>query len=349
MRVIEASSADQALERGLRLLKYSSERRETRCGPALVSPDPVTTLYVNPSRRVLLHPWRDANPFFHLMEGLWMLAGRRDVASLLPFNARLAEFSDDGETFHGAYGRRWRFWPDEASEGCYDQLRVIVERLRSNPGCRRQILQMWDPALDLGYVGKDAPCNLCVHLQRDSTGRLDMTVFCRSNDAVWGAYGSDVVTFSLLQEYLAAAIGCSVGRYWQVSDNFHGYVSTAEPLLAHVGVEDAPDRYETPDPWLAVNVYPLVHRVEQFDAELGVVFGDDRDLAENPSSYEEPFLRRVVAPMLQAWRCVKDETTPDKVLRYESALMALGGAARCDWRSACEEWLRRRVDRCLSK
>lgn len=350
MRVIEASSADQALERGLRLLRDTGEWRETRCGPALVSPDPVTTLYVHPTHRVLLHQWRDANPFFHLFEALWMLAGRNDVASLLPFNARIKEFADDGKSFHGSYGRRWRrhFYEDEGSwmSGHYlDQITSVVTALRARPNDRRQIIQMWDPEADLLYAGKDAPCNTCVHVQRDSTGRLDVTVFCRSNDVVWGAYGSDLVTFSVLQEYLAAAVGCPVGRYWQVSDNWHGYTATAEPLFAHLGGGDPPDRYLQRE----VDPFPLVVDVARFDAELERLLGEDRNAAEDTSSYGEPFLRRVAVPMLQAWRCHKDETITSKTLRCESALTALGGAAPCDWRTAASEWLCRRLERCRSR
>jgi hypothetical protein len=48
---------------------------------------------------------RDANPFFHVMETLWMLAGRNDLPWLVRFNKRFASYSDDGgNTQPGAYG-----------------------------------------------------------------------------------------------------------------------------------------------------------------------------------------------------------------------------------------------------
>jgi thymidylate synthase len=57
---------------------------------------------------------------------------------------------------------------------------------------------------------------------------LDLTVLCRSNDVVWGAYGANAVHFSVLQEYLAGRIGVDVGVMYQFSNNYHGYVDGAE-------------------------------------------------------------------------------------------------------------------------
>jgi hypothetical protein len=59
---------------------------------------------------------------------------------------------------------------------------------------------------------------------------LDLTVCCRSNDAIWGAHGANAVHFSVLQEYLAARIGVGVGTMYQWSNNYHAYESELENL-----------------------------------------------------------------------------------------------------------------------
>ena len=89
---------------------------------------------------------------------------------------------------------------------------------------------MWDAWEDLDRKGKDVPCNMIATVQRDSEGALDLTVFCRSNDIIWGCYGANAVHFSFLLEYLARRIGCPVGTYHQVSVNWHAYVDTLEKL-----------------------------------------------------------------------------------------------------------------------
>ena len=53
--------------------------------------------------------------------------------------------------------------------------------------------------------------------------KLKMTVCCRSNDMLWGAYGVNVVHMSVLQEYMATMIGVEMGEYRQISDSFHIY------------------------------------------------------------------------------------------------------------------------------
>jgi hypothetical protein len=62
--------------------------------------------------------------------------------------------------------------------------------------------------------------------------KLNMTVFCRSNDMVLGAYGANAVHMSMLQELIAHALDTRVGTYWQVSHNFHAY--TEHPVTARL-------------------------------------------------------------------------------------------------------------------
>ncbi|KKK85049.1 hypothetical protein LCGC14_2777180, partial [marine sediment metagenome] len=66
----------------------------------------VATVIDEPRRRVHVVPGRRANPFLALSEALHILGGRHDVASLLPYNKRIVDFSDDGVDLYGAYGRR---------------------------------------------------------------------------------------------------------------------------------------------------------------------------------------------------------------------------------------------------
>src|SRR5262249_6139538 len=147
----------------------------------------------------------------------------------------MADFSDDGMTLHGAYGHRWLHTPDLSPEqlpASLNQLRVIAKTLRENPDDRRCVVEMWNTRNDLGRNGKDLPCNLVLTFQRNFNGALDLTVFCRSNDIIWGAYGANAVHFSMLLEYMALWIGCPIGVYRQVSVNWHGYFNTLQPLLS---------------------------------------------------------------------------------------------------------------------
>lgn len=213
-------------------LKYSNLRPEqTRNGPAIALPGVVTTVYEQPKERVLFHAGRDANPIFHLMESIWMLAGRCDVNFLTQFNRRMSSFSDDGKRFNAAYGYRWR------NHFGRDQLVDVIQLLRRDPTTRQAVVQIWDHQ-DLTRETRDKACNTQVVFDIRNGG-LNMTVFNRSNDIWWGAYGANAVHFSVLQELVASAVGAPMGQYRQVSNNFHLYT---ELYNANQYIQNPPDQ-----------------------------------------------------------------------------------------------------------
>lgn len=340
-------------------------RSSSRAGDVMKVPEPVTITYERPTERVLFNAARDANPFFLLYESLWMLAGRNDVAGPAYYNPNVERVASDGlPTFNGAYGHRWRnryYSVGEPAPGPMagvfkvDQLALIVDHLREDPTSRRAVLQMWNVEDDLLRVdtSRDVCCNLCVCFSlRDVeqktgpgitlvpgmgdqaiSGTLDMTVFNRSNDVVWGTLGSDYATFSFLQEYVAARLGVGVGLYRQVSNDLHVYLSHWRPeeWLADVrqGLSLSPDydceRTLCSNP--LITFVPLVADPERFDRECAALV-DDVELA-TPA---EPFLRDVAKPALMAFR-------RHKARDYEHAALWLDEIVSDDWRVACQRWI----------
>src|SRR6185312_5208239 len=144
------------------------EKQGSRNGEVLVSPTPVLICNQYPTRRVLFNPRRNANPFFHLMEALWMLAGRNDSEFLNSFVGDFGKrFAESDGTLHGAYGYRWRKHFDlewGGAENLPDQLETAVNLLRKNPDDRRVVIAMWDPVADLGADKKDICCNTHIYL-----------------------------------------------------------------------------------------------------------------------------------------------------------------------------------------
>lgn len=335
MYVIEARNVHQALPEGIRLLSVVGQQQKSRNGPVIVAPGPVTTVYRKPKERALFWACRDANPFFHLMESLWMLAGRNDVDFVANYAGQMRAYSDDGETLHGAYGHRW------IKHFGFDQLFQIAKTLRVNPTSRRCVLAMWDAPHEQGG-GLDLPCNTHAYFSRNFDGGLDMTVCCRSNDIVWGAYGANAVHFSYLQEFLAKWIGCQVGQYWQISNNFHAYLDTYDKVKDLA--DAAPDGYRTinPCPYAmeTVRPFPLISTPpERWRQDLAMFLSDDP-----VTSYRDPFFRLVVAPMMQAHQIYKGTTGH---VRYKGALDALKRVAASDWKLAAEQWIRRRKEKFL--
>lgn len=355
MKILQVRNVQEALPRALRLLDNEGVERSSRNGPVLLGPS-VTTVYERPCERVIFWPERDANPFFHLYEALWMLAGRNDVAGPARYAKNMVNYSDDGETFHGAYGHRWRRWladwskPPSKETGLnarLDQLELIAIELRENPDSRRCVLQMWDGQYDLGRSGKDLPCNLTVTFQRGIEGELNLTVFCRSNDIIWGAYGANAVHFSVLLEYMALWIGCAVGTYTQVSVNWHAYLDAFEKVKSV-----RPDRVNFVDnPYIdrRVHVTPLSGSIERVDELIYTLLeaADEGHLLSAPDPPEEPWAA-VVHYMLQAHERSRQRAYANSAMgkeRYTEPLAILAQAdQQNDWIVAGTDWIQRRYD-----
>jgi hypothetical protein len=298
------------------------------------------TEYSTPRERVLFNPVRDANPFFHFMEALWILAGRRDVEFLKQFTSNIEQFSDDGRNFHGAYGRRLRLhWAAPGLNQYTDQLVQAIEILRANHDTREVVISLWDPAADLGVVTKDRPCNTTLYLKiRDN--RLNLTVACRSNDAILGAYGANVVQFSTIQEFVALAVGVPVGTYAQVSDSFHIYEDS------EVWKRLDADRGAAHNPYLeGIEPFPLMSMEGDYKKWLQECEAFcDGVISERLCTF--PYFAHVAVPMLRAHRMYRDKEIASKNGRIDRAVDIL--EAECwavDWRIAATEWLNRRRDK----
>lgn len=351
MYAFEALSVNEALSKGLQHLLTSGIEEQSRNGTVLVAPDPVVTTYTQPRRRVLYSPTRDANPWFHFFEGsFWMLAGDNDISLPCYFVKNYDAYSDDGQTMWDAYGWRWRRFFG------WDQVEGIVAELKKNPESRRCVLSMWssDVAVDANgnedydyyrgfcgfhadfhvatHGGRAVPCNTHAYLDLRG-GALNLTVCNRSNDAVWGCYGANVVQFSFLQEYIAARLGVSVGVYRQFSNNFHIYTSRFDrEWMERVIYECDTTQEEDCGPAIGPRFDEGFSTV--YEWFTGVVKGTHSAL-EVPATPDE-FAATVAIPMFLAWhyRKQKDE---------HSMWACVDGIEAPDWHRACSEWLDRRA------
>lgn len=336
MIVINARNVNDAAYQARKGLDSCGVESRSRVGDVIRYPLPVTTCYQRPQERVIFLPERDANPFFHLVESLWMLAGRNDLPLLTKYVKRMASFSDDGgRTQPGAYGYRWRRHFDR------DQLSWAIERLRADPYDRRVVIQMYDPDVDhlaADKGGADVPCNLSVIPFVLEGNDLSITVFNRSNDMVWGAYGANAVHFSVLQEYLASQLGLGVGPYFQVSNNLHAYKSTVNkisptwPWMTKQGTIGG-------DPYAQGIARPMT-MFNGFDART---IDEDLELfLEDPAKVglRLPFLRKVACPMVMAYRAWKESPSPRGLDRARKILAQI--PADNDWRMGSEIWFNHR-------
>lgn len=164
----------------------------------------------NPLHRETTNPERKGSLAAQIAETMWVLSGRNDVKWLSHYLPRAEDFSDDGKTWRGAYGKRIRGWDRrDNSEDFIDQLAWVINLLKTDPGTRRAVVSIFDPVTDQAS-GKDIPCNDLLDFKiRD--GLLHLHVFIRSNDLIWGWSGINQFEWSVLQEIVAGMVGVRVG------------------------------------------------------------------------------------------------------------------------------------------
>lgn len=88
---------------------------------------------------------------------------------------------------------------------------------------------------------------IAAFFKNGQTGKLDLTVYMRSNDMLWGASAVNIFNFTFMQEYFSAMLGLEVGNYYHVANNFHYYEDKQDMLecIAEVtGYMDEPYVYE---------------------------------------------------------------------------------------------------------
>lgn len=332
MATVICRNPNDAFPLTMKMLKTDGVEVSSRAGDGKSSttvefPEAVQVIFTHPCERVLFHSKRQINPFLHFFEPLWIIAGRDDVGFLAGIVKRMASFSDDGEHFYGAYGHRLRYPIDQISEA--------ITRLRKNPHDRQCVLQIRSQ-LDMRYAGRDMPCNTSAALKiRD--GALNMHVFNRSNDAIWGgpAGGTNHPQFTTLQEYLARKIGVDVGRYTITTDSMHAYTNEQWSLLKDASVET--DYYL---PIGGVRPYPLMERGEEIDFEHDIIhFFNRYDSGKNQEvHFRTRYFNDVVTPMYQCLGYYKRNAL-DAAMAMSESIQAM------DWRLITEQFIHSKIDR----
>lgn len=330
MKVYTSFDPNIALKRIVNDITVLGEICNSRNGETIAFNEPVCIEYPNPRHRVIWLHSRRANPYFHIFEFIWMLEGRQDVASLAAFNSNMRSFSDDGLIFNAPYGYRLRH------HFGHDQLAEIADMIKKDPDTRQAVALLWDHN-DLTKNTKDKACNLeLVFKVRDN--RLDMTVFNRSNDLIWGAMGANLVHMSFFHEYMAYKTGYELGRYSQITNCLHVYLNgPAGDIYRRIlhenmyASEDYSHCYiseEISMEGIEDDTHTLFSNIDSFDIKDiigGSIF---------PCGFKSEFFNKLFIPMMMSYYHHKKHE--DDIAR--SWVDSISN----DWKLACNNWLDKR-------
>lgn len=195
---------------------------------------PQRTLELNMRQPVLTVPSRKLSYQFMAAEAFWILSGDYRVETIAPYNKHISQFSDDGETFAGAYGPK-----------IVGQLNYVVNALYQDQDTRQAGLTIWreNPA-----PSKDIPCTVALFFNiRD--GLLNCHAFMRSSD-VWLGIPYDVFNFSMLSHLICGylfnlKVDVKPGTLYLTAASSHLYEENFERARECLEYHD-PVAYATP-------------------------------------------------------------------------------------------------------
>lgn len=164
---------------------------------------------VDMSDPILSIPERGLGYKFMAAEAAWILSGDNRVSTIAPFSKAISQFSDDGITYHGAYGPKIR-----------DQLHYAADNLAKDPDSRQAVINIWreNPG-----NSRDIPCTLSVQfLIRNE--ELHVIDTMRSSD-LWLGWPYDIFNFSMLARYLIlyADLDVNLGKIYLNAGSAHIY------------------------------------------------------------------------------------------------------------------------------
>ena len=151
----------------------------------------------------------------------WYWSGNNSCKVIGEHAKKWLEISDDGMTSNSAYGYIifHKYFKN--------QLEECIDLLFKDKNTRRAVIHLSDPFLNK-ITTKDMQCTMSIQflLRNDE---LDMTVYMRSNDVVYGL-PYDFIFFESIHQYLAKRLNCKVGWYIHNATSLHLYLNCKDKL-----------------------------------------------------------------------------------------------------------------------
>lgn len=288
------------------LLKYGVAR-ETRGKKCYELPGPFMFKITEPTARLVTIPERKWNVTLPYAESLWLASGRNDMAFITHYLNNMRQFSDDGLYMRAGYGPRLRFYNpnfnDYTENGevtclhdrTVDQFRYVVECFEIDAYTRRAVINIDDTIKDeFDETGclkdtRDIPCTRLLHFTKNAvTGKLDLTVFMRSNDMLWGASAVNIFNFTFMQEYFSSILGMEIGNYYHIANNFHYYEDKRGMLETLASIKDYYD-----EPYVYCKKFSSL---QEFDEQIKKLSDEeakmrDADYHYNPNLFVDSFFK----------------------------------------------------------
>ena len=157
-------------------------------------------------------------------ELLWFLKGDTNIRYLKANGVSIwDEWADENGDLGPVYGRQWRAWP--AADGrAIDQIRQIVEQIKSTPDSRRMVVSAWNVG-ELENM-KLQPCHALFQFYV-AQGKLSCQLYQRSADIFLGV-PFNIASYALLTMMVAQVCRLQTGEFIHTLGDAHLYLNHLE-------------------------------------------------------------------------------------------------------------------------
>ena len=162
-------------------------------------------------------------------ELLWFLNGDTNINYLTENGVRIwNEWADEKGDLGPIYGHQWRNWNDEG----IDQIKSVIETLKTNPDSRRMLISAWNPSVlpdtkktfsENVKLGNAAlpPCHAFFQFYV-ANNKLSCQLYQRSADIFLGV-PFNIASYALLTEMIAHVCNLQSGDFVHTFGDAHIY------------------------------------------------------------------------------------------------------------------------------
>lgn len=169
-------------------------------------------------------------------ELLWFLKGDTNINYLTQNGVRIwNEWADEKGDLGPVYGHQWRNWNDEG----IDQIKMVIETLKTNPDSRRMLVSAWNPSVmpdtAVSFAENVAnhkaalpPCHAFFQFYV-AQGKLSCQLYQRSADLFLGV-PFNIASYALLNLMVAQVCDLQAGTFVHTFGDVHIYSNHQEQL-----------------------------------------------------------------------------------------------------------------------
>jgi len=190
-----------------------------------------------------------------IYELLWFLNGDTNIKYLKDHGVSIwDEWANENGALGPVYGHQWRSWTG-ADGQTFDQIKDVLQQLKTNPDSRRMIVNAWNVA-DLPKMAL-SPCHALFQFYV-ANGKLSCQLYQRSADVFLGV-PFNIASYALLTMMMAQVTGLEVGEFIHTFGDVHLYNNHMEQAKLQLS--------RTPYPLPVMKLNPAVKDLFDFKFE----------------------------------------------------------------------------------